>query len=201
MADPTITPEPSKDPVVDPVVPKQDPNEITLSREDYNNLLKNNATLQSQVSQLLERLTPPEEESEPTPKEDDVEFDKMTPKQFYDYIKNSIGGPIMTAVTAVGIRQEMNDVQKEHPDFKDFKEDIRAYMMKNPFSSVLDAYTLVKARKGNVNTPANEPKPAESPKGPIPGGEKPGPAAATVKAGDPKTMREAVELAAKDVFK
>ena len=178
-------------------IKKPEEETITLTKKEVQEMLSNQAKLEAKLASLTSEE---EEESPAVGKEEkeEVDFNKMTPKQFYDHIKDTLGGPLMMSITALGIKMEMADVMKEFEDFPQYKEEIRKYMMKNPFSPVKDAYLLVKAKIGKKEeAKKEEPKPA----GPIPHGEKPNVTSAAIKQGQVKTVREAAELAAKEVLK
>lgn len=174
---------------------------ITLSKKEVQEILANQTRLEARLSALMEK---PDEEEVPAQKQEskeEVDFSKMSPKDFYNHIKDTIGAPLMVAITTLAIQEEIREVKKDNEDFKDYEKEVREYMMKNPYSGVKDAYLLVKARKGPGEVKAKEKVAAE--KGPIPGGggERPGVSSAAIKAGGTKTLREAVELAAKDILK
>ena len=83
----------------------------------------------------------------------ELDFEKMTPKEFAKFVVNSTLGevqralkPIVDRVEVLRVRSEVREAQDKYPDFMDFKDDIFKIAMNNPSLSIEDAYLQVAGR-------------------------------------------------------
>jgi len=181
--------------------------EVTIKKSDYDTILQRITKLEAEKEVLTQLRKPVEEEEEQyTPPQkkvkddEEVDFSTMTPEQFYNHIVETVGKPLTIALMTQQVRSELRDAKREHEDFKEFEKDVEKVCMNNPNMSVEDAYIYIKAKREGIKPKAKtedlEPQKIEK-KPPL--GEKPVVTGGALKQGAPKTLREAILMADKEI--
>ncbi len=179
---------------------------ITLTKEEYENLLTKIAQLEARQNYAMQREEiEPEPQVEEEPDVSDDEFAKMTPAQFYNKIMADVGTrvtkPLLESIAILNIKFEIDQARREFQDFDQYFNEIREEAIRNPMMRIKDVYMLIKARKGESISNKSAVPPAGGKKetpSPPPVGEKPGAAKSSISIA-PKTLREAAILAAEQL--
>jgi len=182
--------------------------EVTLKKSDYDTILQRITKLEAEKEVLTQLRKPIEEEEEyiqPPPKkgsEEEIDFSQMTPEQFYNHIVETVGKPLTIAIMTQQVRNELKEARRDHEDFKEFEKDVEKVCLNNPNMSVDDAYIYIKAKRDGIKPKVKsedlEPQKIEK-KPPL--GERPGITGGALKQGTPKTLREAILMADKEIHK
>jgi len=160
-----VPPQPSE---ATPPAPTPDQG-ITLSRQEYGELMGQFMSMQQQLQALQTPQTP--EPAAPVVNAEDV--DRMTNSQLLETIlqqvNSQVGQPLLNSIMTLAVKEELRDTQAKYPDFGTYKDEVYREAQANSHLSLEQAYLIVKARKtGTAPPPA--PKPAPAP----PVGAKPG---------------------------
>ena len=167
-----------------PAPPNQSPvpggnDAITMTKEEYAGLIGQMAQMQAFIESVQAANT---QDSKPAPAQiDPTDIDRLSNTQMLQMIGQQVtqmiqqaNQPVLQAVMTLSVKEEMREVEKEYPDFKDFKKDVYEIASKNTSISLRDAYLLAKSGKqppapqklenNNPNpTPAPTPTPSERP--------------------------------------
>lgn len=175
MSDPVVSdpsnPNPGDKPT--PAAPAAPDNaSITLTREEYSNLVTQMAMLQAQVERRQEPEVKPQVPAGPT-----KHFNEMTNEELMQtmvgMLNQQIAQPLLNQITTLALKEEMREVSDKYADFKDMKSDIYKVAEANTHLSLEQAYLIVKAQKAGTAPPVIPPAPKDPPVAP-PAGEKPG---------------------------
>lgn len=148
------------------------PEGITLSREEYGQLMGTIAALQQRLEER-EDTGKPGQPSEPAAS---VDLDQMTNTQLANYLLNAVqtqvGQPLLNSLMTLSVKEELREVKAAHPDFDTYRDEVYKEAQANTHLSLDQAYLIVKAKKTGTTPPPTPKTPADTPKPPV--GEKPG---------------------------
>lgn len=122
---------------------------VTISKEDFNNLMSTITEMKTQMSQN-QKPEPPKKKEEDEEEISDEELQNLGPKEAIELIVNEVGKrnqKYMDAVNFLMVREEVRSCRETYPDFDQYKDEIREYAKKNPGLSITQAYKNVKADK------------------------------------------------------
>lgn len=172
--------------------PSADDSKVTISKEDYQELLGAVSMLQLIAQQNQQQQKPQEPQHQLTPED----VDRMSNRQLLQLVQEQTIQPLLSELMTMKVREEIRECKAEFNDFNDYKKEVHALASANTSLSLRDAYLLAKANKKPA-TPAPQsvtPSPSATPPAPTPG-HKPGPAPTNVQASSQMSVRQAAEKA------
>ena len=199
-------------------LPKEEYEKIVTSMTETENLLKT-LSLKEEEKERAERqkeaANAEKERIEREGKEGAPEFEKMSAREFADFVirqaQREIGEPLLKMITTLAVREEKRSLEKHIRDEggnpKEFEKEVFDAANSNPSLSLMDAYKIVKDNRASAATKAareaEEKKKLEASKegGPGAGGEKPGASKDTLSPGGKLTLEDAATKAFKEVYK
>lgn len=167
-------------------VPVGDPNAVTLSKEEYNNLIGEMAGLKIKLGSIEEdrRVQIAKAEAEAQAKraaagQQPINFDAMSKVDFANFIMHQVNQqmiqPVLELVMTNVVKSEISEVAGKHDDFWLYKDEVYKMTKENPQLSIEKAYKLAKTddpeRGVRAKAKANPPTPKDAPRT---FGEKPG---------------------------
>lgn len=154
---------------------QQEEETVTLTKEEFNNLMSSIAELKSQVAttnQTIQKVAEPDEEEEEEQVSED-ELANLSPKQVIDLITQNVakqvGEPLLQMIMTLAVKDEIRECKSKYSDFDEYKDDIQQLAKENPKLTIEQAYKLAKANKIGTN-----PQPGLQKKKTKPVGEKGG---------------------------
>lgn len=143
---------------------------VTLSREEYANIVAANSSLRAQldmvVQSLQEQMDQAPQGRQQTTQTDNIptnDVDSMSNTQLLGYIQQQMAAPILQSVMNLAIKEEIRECEKEFEDFPQFKDSVYKIASANTTISLRDAYLQAKAGKTFVGNKqkVNELPPAD----------------------------------------
>lgn len=177
------TPTPPAAPVTPP---SADDSKVTISKEDYQELLGAVSMLQLIAQQNQQQQKPQEPQHQLTPED----VDRMSNRQLLQLVQEQTIQPLLSELMTMKVREEIRECKAEFNDFNDYKKEVHTLASANTSLSLRDAYLLAKANKKPAAAATAPPAaPAPTP------GHKPGPAPTNVQASSQMSVRQAAEKA------
>ena len=131
------TPEAPNDPAVAP-------DDISLPRAEYNQMLAAIATMQAQLG-----AQQPQPEAPVIPEPTSEELNQMKPTDLLAYVQQQ-QQPLMQTVMNMAIQMELRDVKDAHSDFSEYSDQVLQIASSNPSLSLEQAYQLAVASKSKA---------------------------------------------------
>lgn len=195
---------------------EQKENQVTMSKEDYEQLLNNIANLTNQVSTLTETSEKERNDREADRQRQEadrqrqnrqpIDLDNLSRQDFGNLILAEVHkmiernnsekiDPLAQIVVSTVVNEEVADARRQYDDFDEFKDEILEIAGKNSSLSIKEAYHL--AKSNNPKKAAEVAEKRNRQKEQPTGGEKPGPSSGTFQPGGKMSLEEAVAQAAK----
>lgn len=183
---------------------------ITLSRDEYSQMVGNMAQMQAFIEAVQQQAS---QSQAPTPQAqvDPNDIDRLSNSQMLGLIGRKVNQliadstqPVLQAVMTLSVKEEMREVQGEFDDFKDFKKDVYEIASKNSTLSLRDAYLIAKANKSGKALPNDVKMKLETPTSSAPtpkatSGERPGVGVSSLKTQHTMSVRDAAAEALKEL--
>lgn len=179
---------------------------ITLSREEYSNLVAQMSAMQTKLDIQLNSQTQPQQQQQPQqPQLTEEDLNRLTNTQLLQLMNNQVSSQVsqvMQAVVALSVKEEIKEARGAYEDFDSLKGDIHRIATAQPHLSIDQAYHLAKANKpaGKSTTPpaTKETKAPENKNVIPPSSEKGGISPGAVTKNPVLSVREAAMAALKD---
>jgi hypothetical protein len=176
QGNPTVV-DPQTPPAATPPAGQQ----VSISVEDYQELMA--AAAMAQV--LMQQQPAKQQQQAPQQQIDPNEIDRMSNRQLMGLIEQQVVGPLMQTIMNMTVKEEMREVQTKYSDFNDYRQDVLTIAQGNTSLSLEQAYLLAKAGKSSKVPPTPQDSNTPTPKQTPPPAHKTGqPASVTVPSGN-----------------